>query len=668
MGYCTFTNALHTTTYMSYLTSYRLNYWGTFYTNPGTANNDDRSEYIVDPVAGTLGSALADAHCDTDLATKKLETMDLNPPEPPPFDVNNLYGSWNYQGAFDTYFKDAYITSYGQPGDIKQDDALANQGVYLLGSRYPGSPSLDPVGSPVIIAQDVTGDRVFKIIAGGMQIGGGPNGPLLKVMQNTETYSYSEVIRTNRSEDQSNDPPQSLIGGFTSHGVVWQIGFEYSEATKANWIVDETNPQIAELMTEVRANKGLVMRFSTFECLPDFLATDLEKEMKPNPAYGYLIGTVGVWHEDDLATSLPGRRLVTYTPDPDPSDALNNTHGDTYVQLNPKTNVLSVDLVNTFPKERFREKPTDLTELSRNIIQTGTPEIAYEGAGVRDGLALLPYNPITYYLTGGIVDVQLTPEQAAGFYDQPLQLRIMTARDMLPPLAKPWLYEQPYRIQSAQRGLYIDANATAPVELRIRKYGKPLTEPVELTVKQRTSGFLGMTGFDPELYAPPSVTVFDASNNALATESQAGGTLTVQPAESEAYSLQLKWLKATCSLVSVWAPGSDMESFYMVNKTYAVDDYSAVIAQRPNIPWETVYKEVLCYYAAIFPAMNSYGVFFQNKDNMISLAKAIETRMSPTYEPTTLFMPITRTMTPGKRALLMAYLEQEQAKEKVASA
>ena len=103
-----------------------------------------------------------------------------------------------------------------------------------------------------------------------------------------------------------------------------------------------------------------------------------------------------------------------------------------------------------------------------------------------------------------------------------------------------------------------------------------------------------------------------------------------------------------------------MENFYLVNKTYANDIYEI----EGDISWDTVYKEVLCYYAAIFPAMNAYNIFFQIEENIITMADAILLRVSKPYEATTLFMPITRTMTPGKRKLLVKYLEQELDKRK----
>jgi len=514
---------------------------------------------------------------------------------------------------------------------------------------------MQPYGSPVIIATDVTGDREFHIIAGGLQISKGKD-VLLKVMEDTIFYSYSEVIRTNRSQNIDDDPEQSKIGDFTSHGVVWQIGFEYNAADTSNWQYDESNPQIAALMKQVKQAKGLMMRFSTFECMPEFTAVELEKDMKPNPAYGYLIGTVGVWHEGEIRNSLPGRRLVTLTPDCNPDTNFKNTHGDTYVQLDKTTNVVSVDLVNTFPKEKFREAVKDLTTISPNIPLNGSLKLKYGNPEGHNGEATLLYDNAEYYKTGGIADVRIHDADAAVFSDSNLEL--ILSKESSEQL---WVKEQAYRIQSEQRGVYITPNDTAEVTLQISKRGQPLnaSESLQILVQQDSSGFLG-SKFAKDEYEPPSVDV--KYGNQLID--QGGSIVKVSSSAEGQVEFQLDWKKATCSLISFWA-GEEipaMENFYLVNKTYADDNYDAVIAAG-NIPWDTVYHEVLCYYAAIFPAMNSYNVFFDREENIVSLASIILERISSKYAPTTLFMPVTRTMSPGKRKLLKAFLEQELAKE-----
>lgn len=101
-------------------------------------------------------------------------------------------------------------------------------------------------------------------------------------------------------------------------------------------------------------------------------------------------------------------------------------------------------------------------------------------------------------------------------------------------------------------------------------------------------------------------------------------------------------------------------SAYFVNfRKYPVFDYSRTIAAG-DIPWQLVYEECLRYFYVLFPAM-SKRIPLNDQPTVTAVAGEFLKRLSEACRPTTLYMPLTRSMPPTKVALLRAYLKQVSA-------
>ena len=112
------------------------------------------------------------------------------------------------------------------------------------------------------------------------------------------------------------------------------------------------NEQIKALIDEIKAtgSKGLIISFSVMEVMQqrdDFeLAIEYQNGNFPsNPGLGYLYGTVSVWKDEEIETSVPGRLLYPAAPPAGESDFGNirsymNGYANCSISLSRPVNVI----------------------------------------------------------------------------------------------------------------------------------------------------------------------------------------------------------------------------------------------------------------------------------------------------------------------------------------
>jgi len=164
----------------------------------------------------------------------------------------------------------------------------------------------------------------------------------------------------------------------------------------------------------------------------------------------------------------------------------------------------------------------------------------------------------------------------------------------------------------------------------VRELGGPVQSDTTLTLTTSASGDFPDAHF---LEFPSSLTVKAGSNSVVFTVSDNGG-------------------EAGFLALNVNAGG---KTAYFVNfRKYPQVDYRSII-EAGAIPWETVYEECLRFYYILFPAM-SKRIPLNDEATIQAVAGEILKRISDLYRPTTLYMPLTRSLSPDKVALLRAYL------------
>jgi hypothetical protein len=610
---------------MSYLNNYRINFWGGISTNVCTSNNDDVGHFFADPVSAMLSPELA-----------KMTDEEA---------FNTLKGApgWNFYGDYVTKFQKANISSYGTPGNIQDSDtSLVGQGVYLLGSLDPKTKSKTPIGSPIMIDMDSTGTSCTQMIVGGLQIGGNDN-PLLRINENTLGYTRSlQTITKNNGGFQVKS-----INGY-QFGVAntnWKLSFEYSD----DWEYDTSNPEIMKLVDAAKAANGITIVFTTFEVILGYSRADIIKQYESglgtmNPVLGYTIGSIGVWEKGEAKTCLPGRLLK----------AVDSTFvgADTYVELDEEQGMVHLNMSSTFIKPKVRDVREDINTISPTV----DPKDLY--LGVKSGktatsLVSIPYDPNTYHTIGGLISVAVDAETMAALKNADLVLVQKSTGNVL-------AQEQTYRVVSDSRGIYISPTESYEAAMQVTKWGQPITEDLPVSVTFSDSGQLSATYGQ---YTGMNVGVSDQHGNPITFTSKGlgvyKGETTLKAADGGYFGLVFGWMQGGIKQINIYIDGVDVANYYMVVRTYPNDDYSQIKADV-KYSWDFIYENILRYYYIIFPAMQMR--FPLNDQTMVTqiMTQPILDRISSEYADTTLRMPMTLDMSPGKIKLLTEFLDPKQ--------
>lgn len=582
---------------MSYLDGPRVNFWGGASTNVDTANNAGNG--IVDLVTTEVTSPESDAEI----------IRQLRQPIQGHLDYYTVAG-WNYYGDHQVAFLDAKVSSSGAPGAVRSDGDLAGQPVYLLGSVDPRSGD-GPYGGPVMVDLDPTSGQTTQIYAGGLQIGGaGGAQPALLVRADARCHAHFLGLRYDKRTTQ---PPYLTPGSVFANGT-FQVAFPKEAVVHA----DRGVPVLAAILDAPGA-VGIVVRFAFFEFMPGLDSDDLvqgyaDNRNPDNPSLGRVIGTIGPWLEGEPATCPPGRLLANQT--------LGGAQG--LAHLDAANRRLTLDLVSALQGEAIRRDGQANTAPIGPNVDYGDLEVS-AGGGT---LATAPSLPATYYLFGGLWDVALGSEAAVRqVADNPI--RVGSTRNGLD------LRESRLRIFGDPRNVYLDElGSGGELELLVRELGGPVRGDTALTLETAPSGTLPDPGF---LDFPAQVTVPRGGDRATIPVGDNGGG-------------------AGFLALNLAAAGG---AAYFVNfRKYPDDDFGAAIAAG-DIPWPLVYEHCLRFYYLLFPAM-SRRIPLDDQATISAVAGEILKRISDEYRPTTLYMPLTRSMSPGKVALLRAYLEEQQ--------
>lgn len=516
----------------------------------------------------------------------------------------NFYtvASWNYYGDHQVAFMNAKVSSSGPPGGVSTSGDLVGAPVYLLGSIDPQSGE-GPYGGPVMVDLDPTSSQTTRIYVGGLQIGN-PN-PVLLVRADTLCHSHFLGLRYN---SKTTAPPFLTPGSVFANGT-FQVGFP-----KEAIVSYDDTIEILKDIIEAPGAIGIVLRFSMFEFMPGMSSDELQQNYKnnyndSNRSLGRIIGTIGPWFAGEPATCPPGRLLQNQN--------LGGAQGLAF--LDATNNRLSLDLVSALQGQAIRQdSKANTTPIGANV-DYGTLQIGTSAGTLVD----TPSLPTSYYVFGGIYDLGLDSGQVTTLSENPIVIK--SSKNNLD------LAESALRVFSNDRNIYIDeVGGSTTIDLQVMELGGPVQSDTTLTLTTSASGDFPDAHF---LEFPSSLTVKAGSDSVVFKVSDNGG---------EAGFLALN-------------VNAGVEKAYFVNfRKYPQVDYRSII-EAGAIPWETVYEECLRFYYILFPAM-SKRIPLNDEATIQAVAGEILKRISDRYRPTTLYMPLTRSLSPDKVALLRAYL------------
>jgi hypothetical protein len=583
---------------MSYLNGPRINFWGGGSTNVDTANNEGHA--LVDLVNTVVTASGTD---DEIIADLRKPTINSNG------QAYFTVAGWNYYGDHQVAFQNAKVSSAGAPGAVSTADPLVNQPVYLLGSVDPLSGD-GPYGGPVMVDLDPTSSQSTQIYVGGLQIGGGAK-PALLIRADTRCHSHFLGLRY---DPASTSPP------FLTPGSAWANGtFQVAFPTAS--IVDyDSSFATLKAIVEAPGAIGVVVRFCMFEFMPGMDTAALRANYAANyndvnPSLGRIVGTLGPWFDGEPATCPVGRLLNNTT--------LGGAQGLAYVDAGASR--LTLDLSSALQGQAIRASATDNTSPIGPNVDYG--DLTVEAGGTT--VASVPSLPDSYYVYGGVYDTAVAAGPLAALQKYPIT--IGSTRNGLS------LVESPVRIFSDTRNVYIDdePGGAVKVELLARYLGGPLKDDLTITLSTGPSGTL------------PDATFLDYP-----------GRLTIPAGADRAeYDVSYNGGVAGFLALNAFLPDDASNAAYFVNfRKFPADDYSGIAPGA--LTWDLVYEACLRYYYVIFPAM-SKRIPLNDEATIVATAGEILKRLSPRYHDTTLRMPVTRSLSPGKVALLRAFLEKQ---------
>jgi len=685
---------------MSILAFPRINFSGELSTNPCTCNNDDVEPAFVQRDSDTFGANVSGLGDDQifDYARQPV-TMSYDPGG-----TKRTYirSGWNLYGDYTTTFENTKVTSIvatpGYPVTSPLMDPLIGVPVSLL-----GSVSSDPArrGDAMLCDLDPTGLVTTQLWIGGLEFG-----PATYANKAGETSSFQPQFNADTRGFQNwlnfmSTVSQNPYGGeqnFVGIGTVMQFAIPNSGLPTS---LEFPSPGLELLLMAARGAAGIVVRFRLFEIEPQIIADNLKTvfaqgQAQANPAVGYLIGTIGVWETGEPQSETAGRKLIAPSPRPvmlytDPQG--NNQAsvpqaplpwqgppslvGNAVALVQPT--VISLDLVNSFPKYDFRNPngPQQPDSQGFNAPTTkanlGEVELAVIPATGGDPITIAPidYGLGTYanYADfGGIVDLPYPPQMAPTIATGTLVVR-GSAGSLNSGV--PLLEESPIRVVTDDRAVYWLPNSTNSVGLKVYDRGGPTTADTTVYLYEYFN-VIQPQGTVPDTVRP-NQTVQQDTRRLLQIPSQV--TIPAGQGFSDWFPVQLTAIGSGATIVAFQTDpaqfgqgnpnnitGVPCWSFatYTSVRIFTDDDFSHLY-QNPPLKWNDVYENVLRFYYLVYAAMSTF-IPLNEEDAIVSHGALIQQRLNTPDQPgfwNTYNMPVTRTMSPAKIKLLLAFIAQE---------
>lgn len=586
---------------MSYLNGPRINFWGGFQTNVDTTNNEDYEEATGGPLINVVHTMVTSSKSDEDLIHELRQ--------PALRDGVSYYtlGGWNYYGDHGVTFHNAKVSSAGHPGKVTTDTRMSELPVYLLGALDPITGA-GPVGSAVMVDLDPTSSQTTQIFIGGLQIGASDK-PALLIHGDSKCDSQFLGLRMQPNEETVDAP-----GSYAANGT-FQVTFPIESVVS----YDSSIPILNDLMN-TPGIRGIVMRFSVFECLPYMSTPELQADYKnnrnsSNPSSGHVIGTIGAALDGEPDTVPPGRWLENTT-----------LGGASGVALLDETNaILSLDMVSLLPKARLRADRKDFTGPIGPNVDFGDLTISVNGA------SLTKFNPLpeNYYVYGGIFDLAVNSEQIPALKSSPITISGKNGNNAVR------IEEKPLRIYGDPRNIYFNEDGTSQdltITMQVRWLGGPLSQDTLFTLTSGKSGILE----NPKFLSFPEIVNVRGGSTSLTFE------VKDRPGSKPGF-----------EAITIDSKQSNTADTFINFRKYPVGDLPPIPAGGPD--WDYVYENILRYFYVVFPAM-SMRIPLNYEGTIKATGPVILQRLSKEYRPTALYMPLTRAMSPERVAVLEAYL------------
>lgn len=645
---------------MSVLLLPRIHFKGLTFWSPSTANN--HSEVYDEP---NVEPILQPSWTYQDYVDK-LKTENPAWCEP--------WGSWNLYGDHAVRFTGAAVTGVQLAGPLDTTDPLCGAAVNLYGKDwYQDTPPGRLVMTDPFSWGSETSQIFFDtVVVGNNQVGFSAKGRLPFYSKWGFRPSSLSTVKTTGcpasagpARNLNLDPQVQLIFEGTE-SCVWWSGFANADI---QWFGVPQSPALQALQKAAQSGQGVTFRFVNY-CTQYYVSNpgirnglDLVKAYEKgftgdNPARSYLLGTIGVWEQGelssaptDLALSPSGSAPITN------ASGISAAFGPAMARMDTSRNTLVLDLVNAIP-----EIDPSLTK-----ADFGTLDL-YSGETLITSLPYTDYQQSAYEVTAGICDI---PLPAGVTVSGPLTLQ--AGRTAL-------LTQDQFVAETDQWAVYVDEGQTSSVTVTVNENGRPASAGAMLMLVQYNSQSGNpLSGPCVQSGDSPLVAILDAHGHvlpdlAIVPVTNGKAVFSVRPVRPGACVVGFfpfrgappQW--GNCPPASITGKTAASGAPILPTQNYPVPDYrytcvralpfdNALEANTPDsaLTWSFMYTNVLRVFDLMYPIMSTV-VDLASLPALEGAQVALKAAIDSSLFPSTLYMPITRDLSAGKRKLLQRFI------------
>jgi hypothetical protein len=629
---------------MSHLSRPRIHFQGELFANVTTANNDDVIQDLVDVASVTVRNPkeIFNQAIQKRLVEEGISSsLEAASDDKNTFQINTIIddefrqrasrdpktgtvraAGWNYCGDARCWFENVTVTGVELPGlplitkKFNDSDPLIGAAVNLNEAIMV---DVDPEG---ILSTQIFCHQ-FRISHGDSLLFEGNPAPFYARWH----YSWRNL---------------AFLESFKGASAVWQAGIPGNTLCFGKTESD----LLRALAVEMPKWQGLFVRFCTY-----FFTRPDEPNDKGNyAAYGRILGTIGPWYNDEMASVTTGRLLY-------PVGRL--SHNGRPFKLGPavakidETNkqdpVIVLDLITTFPERDRTLEKIDCGEVSLQLQYSQQGRVHTETLGEP-----ISYHRQAYEKRGGIVEVKCPQELKRFLPEGRLQLFFNEAGHCK-------LVEVDLAVETDERGIYLQKgdDKGKTIEFRVFRKGKTTNEAIAIKLEQYvTTNFKGNPPIPAEP-APSILHIVDMIPNKekpyeISVDSDGKACLTLKPKKA-----------GTCIIrfVPTEQPGGQFNltfgtSFFLNVRVLPEDNYEndERFEKGKKLEFKDIYNEILRYYHLLYPGVG-HSFKFDNEEQVRDHAKEIIERISKDPHSAK-YMPITRELSKGKRELLERWCAQ----------
>jgi hypothetical protein len=642
---------------MSHLTRPRIHFKGRLCANVTTANNDDVLDIIdVENVTTYPHDWMKVEDQFRRWATEIDPEIAMDRAE------KRIRAGRNYYGTGKCSLENVTITSFQLPGDPlftgqNNKSNLRQVPIEKTGSIPEGASSssrLDPLLGATVdfnkaIMIDVDPESIFssQIFYDGFRIKD-KNDTLFWADTSTPFYACWHHSWRNLTFPRQ----------FTGASAVWYGGIPSSKL----WFNPNSNsPALEALDVAGKKGEGLFIRFCTYFFRYKYTDEELVEKFKQglaesNPACGYVVGTIGPWNCEEMASLMAtGRFLIA-------ANTLPYNSGETFPLGSAIAQVIeaegrqyiALDLISTFPEQdETREK----APLGKFSLQLRSPK---KNLDQPKNLGSVSYDRKTYETGGGIVEVEIpSTMEAKDLAEGTLELFSEKAEFVT-------LQEADLTIAIDQLGFYLNAGRDPQeFKLRVLRRGQLVEEPVQIKFEQYI--MTNIHRLDKKAILPTKKDSAEAKKALpeeyiveIKADRMQDDIITVEP--NGICKVTLTGIKpGTCIIRFVDAHRSTSDflrkfttSFFINVRVFPIDDYSYM--RDDELTFDLIYREVLRYFYLLYSPHDFPHHPFDLKDeeSMKHHAEHIRARITKEIHEVD-YMPRTRDLSEGKRRLLLRW-------------